>query len=72
MNALRSAIDNAVRAFADAPLQDAGLGLLDALGYRSAKTIALDGSPATFAREVDHDGRNGKIIAGSSCSCDHG
>ena len=57
MNALRSAIDNAVRAFADAPLQEAGLGLLDALGYRSAKTIALDGSPATFAREVDHDGK---------------
>ena len=64
MNALRSAIDNAVRAFADAPLQEAGLGLLDALGYRSAKTIVLDGSPATFAREVDHDG---KLTAMPAC-----
>ena len=64
MNALRSAIDNAVRAFADAPLQEAGLGLLDALGYRSAKTIALDGSPATFAHEVDHDG---KLTAMPAC-----
>ena len=64
MNALRSAIDNAVRAFADAPLQDAGLGLLDALGYASAKTIALDGSPATFASEVDHDA---KLTAKPAC-----
>lgn len=64
MNALRSAIDNAVRAFANAPLQEAGLGLLDALGYRSAKTIALDGSPATFAHEVDHDG---KLTAMPAC-----
>ncbi len=64
MNPLRSAIDNAVRAFADAPLQDAGLGLLDALGYGSAKTIALDGRPATFAREIDHDA---KLTAKPAC-----
>ncbi|WP_353228921.1 TaqI-like C-terminal specificity domain-containing protein [Novosphingobium sp.] len=57
MNAQRSAIDSAVRAFGDMPLQEAGLGLLDALGYRSAKTIVLDGSPATFAREIDHEGQ---------------
>ena len=50
MNAHRSTIDNAVRAFADVPLQEAGLGLLDALGYRSAKSIALDGDPKSFAR----------------------
>ncbi|WP_052071824.1 Eco57I restriction-modification methylase domain-containing protein [Sphingopyxis sp. MWB1] len=64
MNAQRSAIDDAIRAFADAPLQEAGLGLLDTLGYRSAKTIALDGSPATFAREVDHEG---KLSAKPAC-----
>lgn len=64
MNTQRLAIDNAVRAFADAPLQEAGLGLLDALGYRSAKTIALDGIPATFAREVDHEG---KLAAKPAC-----
>lgn len=50
-------IDNAVRAFAHQSLELAGRGLLDALGYRSPKTIALDGSPETFAREIDHDGR---------------
>ena len=57
MNAQRSGIDNAVRAFNGVPLREAGLGLLDALGYRSAKTIELDGSPATFAQEVDHEGK---------------
>jgi hypothetical protein len=64
MNALRSSIDNAVRAFADAPLQEAGLGLLDALGYRSAKSIALDGNPDTFAREIDHEN---KLAAKPAC-----
>ena len=34
-----------------------GAGLLETLGYRSAKTIALDGTPAGFARDVDPDGR---------------
>lgn len=64
MNAQRSAIDNAVRAFSDVPLRQAGLGLLDALGYRSAKTIELDGSPATFSREVDHES---KLAAKAAC-----
>lgn len=64
MNVLRSSIDNAVRAFADAPLQEAGLGLLDALGYRSAKSIALDGNPDTFAREIDHEN---KLAAKPAC-----
>lgn len=50
-------IDKAVRAFAHQSLELAGRGLLDALGYRSQKTIALDGNPETFAREIDHDGR---------------
>jgi adenine-specific DNA-methyltransferase len=57
MSVALSTIDDAVRAFADQPLQVAGLGLLAALGYRSAKTIALDGTPATFAREVDHEAK---------------
>jgi adenine-specific DNA-methyltransferase len=57
MSVALSTIDDAVRAFADQPLQVAGLGLLAALGYRSAKTIVLDGTPATFAREVDHESK---------------
>jgi hypothetical protein len=52
-----AAIDQAVRAFADEPLEIAGRGLLEVLGYRSAKTIELDGGPAAFAREVDHEGK---------------
>ena len=64
MNAHRSSIDNAVRAFADVPLQEAGLGLLDALGYRSAKSIALDGDPKSFAREIDHENR---LAAKAAC-----
>lgn len=57
------AIDNAVRAFAAQPLESAGRGLLAALGYRSAKTIELDGKPETFAREVDREGRLGRDTA---------
>lgn len=64
MNSQRSVIDDAVRAFSHSPVRDAGLGLLEALGYRSAKTIELDGSPATFAREIDHDG---KLAAKPAC-----
>lgn len=52
-----AAIDQAVRAFASEPLEVAGRGLLEVLGYRSAKTIELDGRPAAFAREVDHEGK---------------
>lgn len=52
-----AAIDGAVRAFARLPLEVAGGKLLDTLGYRSAKTIPLDGRPESFAREVDPDGR---------------
>jgi hypothetical protein len=50
-------IDRAIRAFADQPLETAGRGLFEALGYRSGKTIPLDGDPATFARELDHEGK---------------
>lgn len=64
MNAQVSAIDNAVRAFSAMPLRNAGFGLLDALGYHSAKTIELDGSPSTFAKEVDHEG---KLSAKPAC-----
>lgn len=50
-------IDRAIRNFATEPLEVAGRGLFEALGYRSGKTIALDGAPATFAQELDHDGK---------------
>jgi adenine-specific DNA-methyltransferase len=52
-----SATHTAIKAFGKADLASAGRDLLGILGYRSAKTIALDGSPATFAREVDPEGR---------------
>jgi hypothetical protein len=52
-----STTEAAIRAFATLPLEDAGRGLLETLGYRSAKTIALDGTPAGFARDVDPEGR---------------
>ncbi|CAM8653578.1 Eco57I restriction-modification methylase domain-containing protein [Sphingobium cupriresistens] len=57
MTATAQTIDKAVRAFADQPLEAAGRGLLEALGYRSAKTIPLDGKPTTFAREIDHESK---------------
>lgn len=52
-----AAIDRAIRAFANHPLEEAGRGLFEALGYRSGKTIPLDGAPATFAEALDHDGK---------------
>lgn len=52
-----AAIDGAVRAFAHLPLEEAGRELLEVLGYRSAKTIALDGQPGSFAREIDPEGK---------------
>ncbi|WP_199555100.1 Eco57I restriction-modification methylase domain-containing protein [Sandaracinobacteroides hominis] len=57
MTVSATSLDNAVRAFAALPLEQAGCELLGTLGYRSAKTIALDGKPEAFAREVDHDGK---------------
>lgn len=50
-------IDRSIRAFATEPLEAAGRGLFEALGYRSGKTIALDGDPATFAQELDPEGK---------------
>jgi len=52
-----SNIDDAIRAFANIPLEQAGLGLLETLGYRSAKTIAFTGVPADFAAQIDHEGK---------------
>ncbi|WP_279483843.1 Eco57I restriction-modification methylase domain-containing protein, partial [Aureimonas sp. SK2] len=49
------AIDGAVRAFSHLPLETAGRELLGVLGYRSAKTIELDGQPSSFAQEIDPD-----------------
>jgi hypothetical protein len=45
-----AAIDRAIRAFVSQPLEEAGRGLFEALGYRSGKTIPLDGAPATFTK----------------------
>jgi hypothetical protein len=50
-------VDRAIRAFASQPLEAAGRGLFEALGYRSGKTIPLDGDPATFAEALDHEGK---------------
>ena len=50
-------IDRAVKAFADQPLEGAGRGLFEALGYRSGKTIELDGNPTSFAEALDHEGK---------------
>lgn len=52
-----SRTEAAIRAFDSLPLEEAGRNLLSALGYHSAKTIALDGDPESFARDVDHEGR---------------
>ncbi|MER8792338.1 Eco57I restriction-modification methylase domain-containing protein [Mesorhizobium sp. M0983] len=62
MTEIRS-IDSAIRALADQPLEQAGRGLFEALGYRSGKTIPLDGNPATFAEALDHEGRLGRAAA---------
>lgn len=50
-------IERAIRAFATEPLETAGRSLFTALGYRSGKTIALDGDPGTFAQQLDHEGK---------------
>lgn len=50
-------IDRAIKAFADQSLEAAGRGLFEALGYRSGKTIPLDGNPSTFAEALDHEGK---------------
>lgn len=50
-------VDLAIRAFVSQPLEKAGRGLFEALGYRSAKTIPLDGAPATFAEALDQEGK---------------
>lgn len=50
-----AAIDRAIRAFLNQPLEEAGRGLFESLGYRSGKTIPLDGAPATFAEALDHE-----------------
>lgn len=50
-------IDRAISAFASHPLEEAGRRLFETLGYRSGKTIPLDGAPATFAETLDHEGK---------------
>ena len=46
---LQTSIQSALQAFPTTPLREAALSLLDTLGYRSDKTIALPGSqPGAF------------------------
>jgi len=58
MNALekRQTIESALRAFVSQPLYRAGMGLLDALGYRSDLTLRVSGLKA-FREVLDQRGR---------------
>jgi hypothetical protein len=49
-------IESAIKAFATQPLYQAGIGLLDALGYRSDRTLKLSGLQA-FCDALDQQGR---------------
>lgn len=49
-------IEEALAAFASQPLYDAGMGLLDTLGYRSDRTLRLSGLTA-FRETLDQQGR---------------
>jgi len=53
---IKHQIANALRDFASTPLYDAGLGLLDALGYRSELTLKLKGVK-DFRETIDQHGR---------------
>ena len=57
---IKHQIADALKAFASKPLYDAGLGLLDALGYRSELTLKLKGI-RDFRETIDqHDRLNDK------------
>ncbi len=58
MNVLerKQTIESALKAFATQPLYQAGMGLLDALGYRSDRTLKVSGLKA-FRDTLDQRGR---------------
>src|SRR3990172_898631 len=53
---IKHQVADALRAFASTPLYDAGLGLLDALGYKSELTLKLKGIK-DFRETIDQHGR---------------
>ena len=52
----KQAIESALKAFASQPLYQAGMGLLDSLGYRSDRTLRVSGLKA-FRDTLDQQGR---------------
>ncbi len=54
---IRKQIETALQAFSDADLRAASIGLLNALGYQSEKTLDLDDTPGAFLAEFDKRGR---------------
>jgi hypothetical protein len=54
---LRQQIEDSLAAFLDADLASAAVGLLNALGYQSEKTLDLDNTPDAFLSEFDNRDR---------------
>jgi hypothetical protein len=54
---LRTQIEDSLAAFLDADLASAAVGLLNALGYQSEKTLDLDNTPDAFLSEFDNRDR---------------
>ena len=52
----KQAIESALKAFASQPLYQAGMGLLDSLGYRSDRALRVSGLRA-FRDTLDQQGR---------------
>ncbi|MEX2607810.1 MAG: hypothetical protein WD708_10735, partial [Kiritimatiellia bacterium] len=52
---LRASIHTALQAFPSRPLREAATDLLSTLGYRSDRTLALDGQPDSFLAHFDPD-----------------
>jgi hypothetical protein len=52
----KQAIESALNAFANQPLYQAGMGLLDALGYHSDRALRVSGLQA-FRDMLDQQGR---------------
>ncbi|MCH8526618.1 MAG: hypothetical protein LAT79_05610 [Kiritimatiellae bacterium] len=52
----RASIQTALQAFQTRPLREAATNLLGTLGYRSDRTLALDGQPDSFLAHFDPDG----------------
>jgi adenine-specific DNA-methyltransferase len=53
---IESQIETALKAMPGADLRFASLGLLESLGYKSSKTVTLDGSVGAFVKLLDPQG----------------